>query len=177
MNDFAYVVLTQRGSALGQLDQLMLSEESISLDEKGKIQRKNTYQPIEQRLIYIYETLTKKTIDRGSSQWQAIRKLKEARDKYVHRLGKDTSGDMGYLDKSILEKGFDSVREILASILEETIEFQNRFTYAYLAFWSCRTESPFIWDSNTPGTFYVGLFDINPEKIIELYAPKSPTFS
>jgi hypothetical protein len=135
----------------------------------------DAYQPIEQRLLFIYATLTGKSMDRGSTVWQHLISLKKTRDGYIHRIGKGAS--IGFLDKSVLLNGFNAVRTIVAQLFQQTPEFQSRFIYEFLAFWSCKTELPFLWDSADPGVFYLGLLEFDPKKVVSLFAPQRSTFS
>jgi hypothetical protein len=80
-------------------------------------------------------------------------------------------------DDATLVNGFSTVRDVLARVLTKTPEFAAKFAYRYLAFWSCGTESPFIWDGNEGSGFYLGLANVKSEAVVNLYAPVPRSFS
>ena len=50
-------------------------------------------------------------------------------------------------DTAIVD-GFASVRRIIAQVFRKTPEFADKFVYRYLAYWSCESEEPFVWDGS-----------------------------
>lgn len=177
MNDLAFIILEQRKSGMTQVDQDLVQELFPSLDEKGRVVKKSSFQQLEARLLFIYRTLTGQEIDRGSSTWQSIMKMKTSRDSYTHRIGKDEAERTRILERSIVVDGLGAVRAVLGQALTLTPELAERFVYKYLAFWSCGQEKPFLWDGNQGSNFYLGLLDFDPETIKNLLAPKNASFS
>jgi hypothetical protein len=102
--------------------------------------------------------------------------LKDARDAYVHRVGKEVGRPEKFGEDAIVIDGFSVVRNILARVLTKTPEFTQRFVYRYLACWSCDSESPFIWDAKEGGSFYLGLGSMAQEAVTSLFAPLAGSF-
>lgn len=115
-------------------------------------------------------------LDRGSPEWQRLDALKNNRDAYVHRIGKKP-GEADVWDDATLVDGFSTARDILARVLTKTPEFASKFAYKYVAFWSCGMESPFVWDGSEGAGFYLGLADVRPEAVVNLFAPLPGSFS
>jgi hypothetical protein len=103
--------------------------------------------------------------------------LKNARDVYIHRIGKEKKKDFSIIDKSVILDGFKSVQKIISQVFEKTPEFSDKFVYKFLSFWSCKNDLPFMWDGKDGDTFYLGLSTVEPEAIINLFAPMPSSFS
>lgn len=176
MNDFASIILEQRKKSLDSIKSLLLADKNVILNEKGKIEERITYQPIVARIQFTYTILTDESIDRSSSDWHNLMNLKNARDVYIHRIGKEKKQDFNILDKTVILDGFKSVQNIIGQVFEKTPEFSDKFVYKFLAFWSCKNELPFMWDGMDGDAFYLGLTQIEPEAIINLYASMPSLF-
>jgi hypothetical protein len=176
-NELAGIIAEQRKALVDSATAMLLSEEVPSLDDKGRPSSRTKYQPIEARLLFIYQFLTGTSIDRDGEVWQGITKLKRARDNYTHRIGKGTSESFQLLDVRTLFEGYHAACTYIADLFEQTPEFAARFVYKYLAFWACRSEAPFIADANEGGLFYLGLQHYQPELIRDLMAPQKSTFA
>lgn len=178
MNDFASIIVKQRKSTLDHVDKLFLQDRNVALNKKGKIEERITYQQIDTRIQYIYKILTNESIDRAGRDWQNLMNLKNARDTYIHRIGKGSKRrGPSLMDKTVILKGFKSVQNIIGEIFQKTPEFSNKFTYKFLTFWSCKNQLPFFWDGSDGNAFYVGLTEVEPKAIIEFFAPKPSMFS
>ena len=134
------------------------------------------YQPLLSRLQFIYTFLTGEVLDRGGSDWKNIVALKEARDVYVHRVGKESSAPDAVTNDAAIVDGFASVRRIIAQVFRKTPEFADKFVYRYLAYWSCESEEPFVWDGSKGDSFYLGLGNVNQEAVAALFAPMPGSF-
>jgi hypothetical protein len=176
MNDFASIIAAERRTSLDPVTLALLEEKRPAIDRTGAPSLEPYFQPVLQRFQLIYRVLTGETLDRGSSEWQRLDELKNNRDTYVHRIGKKP-GDADVWDDATLVNGFSTARDVLARVLTKTPEFASKFAYKYLAFWSCGTESPFIWDGNEGAGFYLGLADVKSEAVVNLYAPVPRSFS
>lgn len=176
MNDFASIIAKERRNSLDPVTLALLEETRPAIDKTGAPVLERYNQPILQRFQFIYKTLTGDALDRGSSEWQKLDALKNNRDAYVHRVGKD-AGQADLWDDDAMVKGFSAIREILARLLAKTPEFAAKFAYKYLAFWSCGMESPFVWDANEGAAFYLGLADVKQEAVVNLFAPAAGSFS
>jgi len=176
MNDFAGIILEQRKESLNDTEKLFLQDRTAILNRKGKIEERPTFQPLAARIQFIFKVLTGNPIDREGRNWQNIMNLKNARDSYVHRLGKNDKKNAFSLDKKVIISGFKSVQEIISQVFENTPEFSERFIYKFLTFWSCKNELPFLWDGRSGNSFYLGLTEMEPEAIINLYAPMESSF-
>ena len=73
--------------------------------------------------------------------------------------------------------GFASVRSIIAKVFTKTPEFAAKFAYRYLAFWSCGSEAPFIWDGREGDSFYLGTAGVQKEAVVALFAPVPGSFT
>ena len=176
MNDFAGIILEQRKESLSHTEKLFLQDRNAILNKKGKIEERLTFQPLDARIQFIFKLLTGNPIDRQGKNWQNIMNLKNARDSYVHRVGKEDKKHSSFLDKKVIISGFKSVQEIISQVFEKTPEFSERFIYKFLSFWSCKNDLPFMWDGKSGKSFYLGLTEMNPEAIINLYAPMESSF-
>lgn len=177
LNDFAGIIYDQRKSNMSQIEALFLEEKNISLNKKGEIEERAMYQPIESRIQFIYNFLTNENIDRSSKDWNNIIKLKNARAAYVHRIGKEETKFSQIVNLDLIPDGFKSVQKIISDIFKKTPEFAERFVYKFLSFWSCENELPFLWDARCGNSIYLGLTNVKPESIIELYASNPRSFS
>ncbi len=176
MNDFASIILEQRKESLSHVEKLFLQDKNIILNKKGIVEERLTFQPLDTRIQFIFKLLTGKSIDRQSHDWQNIMNLKNARNSYVHRIGKDDNGKFSFLDKKVILSGFKSVQEIISQVFLNTPEFSERFIYKFLSFWSCKNDHPFMWDGKSGKSFYLGLTEMDPDAIINLYAPMESSF-
>lgn len=177
MNDFAGIILEQRRAALDQVTIALLEERRIGLDKAGAIASEQYNQPILARLQFIYRYLTGEDLQRGAREWQRLVALKEARDAYVHRIGKGPRGPGAFDDDSVIVDGFASVRDIIGRVFLKTPEFSAKFVYRFLAYWSCGSEVPFIWDGQEGDGFYLGLGSVRKEAVVALFAPMPGSFS
>jgi hypothetical protein len=177
MNDFASIIAKERRAKLDPTDLALLEEKRPTIDKAGVSNLEPYYQPLLDRLQFIYRLLTREGLDRKTTEWQRLVELKNTRDAYVHRIGKGMSHKEPLMAESIVVKGFGAVRDITARVLTKTPEFAGRFVYKYLAFWSCGFESPFIWDGKEGDSFYLGLGSINKWKVVDVYAPMPGSFS
>jgi hypothetical protein len=177
MNDFASIIVEQREESLSSIDMLFLEDKNVTLNKKGVLEERATYQPIDARIQYIYKILTNESIDRTSKDWQHIMNLKLARDTYIHRLGKEVKKAPPIPDKKLIMDGFKSIQKIISQVFEKTPEFSDRFVYKFLSFWSCKNDQPFMWDGKCGDSFYLGLTEMEPEAIINLFAPMPSSFS
>ena len=177
MNDFASIIVEQRKESLSPIEMLFLEDKNITLSKKGEIEERPTYQPIDARIQFIYKLLTNESIDRSGKDWQNIMNLKNTRDTYIHRIGKENKKPSSILDKRVITAGFKSVQNVIAQVFENTPEFSERFVYKFLSFWSCKNDLPFMWDGKSGNSFYLGLTEMEPEAIVNLYAPMPSSFS
>jgi hypothetical protein len=176
MNDFASIIVEQRKANISQTEKLLLDDKNVLLGEKGEIQERLSYQPIAARIQFIFRFLTGTSIDRSGDEWRNLMNLKNARDIYVHRFGKE-GGTADVFDEKIIFEGLKSVQKVIADVFTKTPEFAERFIYKFLSFWSCGTDAPFIWDGKCGEGFYLGLTELQPENIIGLFAPMPSSFS
>ena len=170
MNDFASIIVKER-KGLDQTTLDLLREKRSIIDKTGVVASEPYYQPLLSRLQFIYGLLTGEKLDRQSRQWQRLVDLKDARDAHMHRIAKAENKPPMFGRDLVVLDGFGAVREVLAQVLTKTPEFADRFVYKYLAYWSCGLESPFMWDGNEGGSFYVGLGNVKQEMISGLFAP------
>lgn len=175
MNDFAGIIAKER-KGLDQTTFDLLQEKRSTIDKTGAVASEPYYQPLLSRLQFIYRLLTGEELDRGARQWQSLVELKDARDAHMHRIGKAVNKPPMFGRESIVLDGFSAVRDILARVFTKTPEFAGKFVYKYLACWSCGSESPFMWDGNEGGSFYVGLGNVRAEMISGLFAPLPGSF-
>ena len=171
MNEFASIAADQRKGSVPPDTRSLLQEVRVRLDKAGKSIEEPYYQGVVERIQFIFRFLTGTTLDRGGTEWRQLMELKNARDGYVHRLGRP--GVMGeqIAEDSVVFNGMAAVRSVIARVLRETPEFSARFAYTYLAFWCCGTESPFVWDGNEGQRFFVGLAEPTPKTLADLLAP------
>ena len=177
MNDFASIIAKERGASLDEMTLAMLEEKRPALDKTGRVTLEPYYQPLLPRLQAIYRLLTGEELDRGGREWSHIVELKETRDAYVHRVGKESGGPGSFGDDRVLRNGFASVQSILSKVFRKTPEFAAKFVYEYLAYWCCGTEAPFIWDGSEGDSFYLGLGHIEQKAVTALFAPIPGSFS
>ena len=177
MNDFASIIVKERRAGLDWATLALLEEERIGIDKTGAVGPEPYRQPLLARLQFIYQLLTGEALDRSGQEWQRLVALKEARDAYVHRVGKD-GPSLGLLDDdSVIVNGFVSVRSVISKVFTETPEFAAKFAYRYLAFWSCGSEAPFIWDGREGDSFYLGTAEVQKEAVVALFAPVPGSFA
>jgi len=177
MNDFASIIAKHRVKSISPIELLFLKDKNVILNKKGEIEEKLNYQAIDSRIQFIYKLLTKESLDRSGKDWQNLMNLKNARDSYIHRVGKSDKKSSVILDKRIIIDGFRSVQNIIAQVFEKTPEFSKKFVYKFLSFWSCKNDLPFMWDSKNGDSFYLGLTEMEAKSIIDLYAPIPSSFS
>lgn len=177
MNDFASIIIEARRATLDQATLALLEEKRIGLDKTGAVGPEPYYQPILPRLQFIYRLRTNEGLDRGSNEWRQLVALKDARDAYVHRIGKGGERAGAFDDDAVIVEGFASVRNVIGRVFLKTPEFAAKFVYRYLAFWSCGSEAPFIWDGAEGDSFYLGLGDVRKEAVVALFAPMPGSFS
>ncbi len=178
MNDLAGIMVTQRKETLSDTDRALIEEKSITLNAKGRPERRPYFQPIDVRVQYIYALLTGEEIDRSTTTWMDLRRLKNARDSHVHRLGKDDNRKEGGLyEVSLVVKGLKAVQALVADVFAKTPELTGKFAYRFLAFWSCRTETPFIWDGREGDGLFLGLGAVDVNHVLQVSAPMPGSFS
>ena len=177
MNDFASIVVEERRAVLDQATLALLEEERIGLDKAGAVGREPYRQPLLARLQFIYRLLTGEELDRSGQEWQRLMALKDARDAYVHRVGKRSPRPDAFDDDSVVVNGFASVRSVIAKVFTKTPEFAAKFAYSYLAFWSCDSEAPFIWDGREGDSFYLGTAGVQRDAVVALFAPVPGSFA
>lgn len=177
MNDFASIIVKERRGTLDPISLALLEERRPTIDKDGTTRLEAYYQPLLPRLQFIFNLLTSERVDRQGREWRHIVELKNARDAYVHRVGKPSAEGTELGDDEVIANGFSAVRSILARCLTKTPEFATKFVYTYLAFWSCGSESPFIWDGNQGSSFYLGLGSPKREAVVALFAPVPGSFS
>lgn len=105
-----------------------------------------------------------------------VMEFKNARDGFVHRLGKEPSMTLSFLNTSIAFDGLKAVQSLIDDVFVQTPEFASRFIYQFLSFWSCRTDSPWVWDGCQGTSFHLGLGKIDFSQIITLHAPLPAQF-
>lgn len=171
MNEFASIVADQRKEAVPPDTRSLLQEVRVKLDKAGNSIEEPYYQGVAERIQFIFRFLTGSSLDRAGAEWRQLMELKNARDGYVHRLGR--SGGIGerFAEDPVVFNGMAAVRAVIARVLKETPEFAARFAYTYLAFWCCGTESPFVWDGNEGQRLFVGLAEPKPKTLADLLAP------
>ena len=177
MNDFAGIIAKERHATLDPTSIALLEEKRPAIDKTGAPSFESYYQPLLPRLQFIYRLLTREALDRGANEWRHLVELKDTRDAYVHRVGKHSGQATVLGDDAVIVDGFSAVRSILGRVLTKTPEFAAKFVYKYLAFWSCGSESPFIWDGSEGDSFYLGLGSIKKEMVVGLFAPMPGSFS
>ncbi len=177
MNDFASIIAKERHATLDAVSLAILDEKRPTIDKSGAPSLESYYQPLLPRLQFIFRLLTGEVLDRGTAEWRHLVQLKNTRDAYVHRVGKQSGQATVLGDDAVIVNGFSSVRNVLARVLTKTPEFAAKFVYKYLAFWSCGSESPFIWDGSEGDSFYLGLGSIKKEMVAGLFAPMPGSFS
>ena len=177
MNDFASIIVEERREVLDQATLALIEEERVGLDKAGVVGREPYRQPLLARLQFIYRLLTGEELDRSGREWQRLVALKDARDAYVHRVGKGGQHPGAFDDDSVIVNGFASVRSIIAKVFTKTPEFAAKFAYRYLAFWSCGSEAPFIWDGREGDSFYLGTAGVQKEAVVALFAPVPGSFT
>jgi hypothetical protein len=176
MNDSASIILKERSATLDPISRAMLAEERATIDKTGSVSFEPYYQHLMPRFQFIYRVLTSEELKRDGSEWRALMELKNTRDAYVHRLGKESGAGTLENDQVIVE-GFAAVRTVVEKVFTKTPEFAKKFVYKYLAFWSCGFECPFVWDAREGDGFYLGLGDVSREAITALFAPMPGSFS
>jgi hypothetical protein len=176
MNDFASIIAKERQPPLDQMSLALLEERRPAIDKAGALTFDPYFQPLLSRLQFIYRLLTGEALDRKGVEWQHLVELKDTRDAYVHRIGKQPGEDNVMGNDEVIVNGFSAVRSVLAQVLTKTPEFTARFVYKYLAFWSCGSESPFIWDGAEGDSFYLGLGSVKKEAVVGLFAPLPGSF-
>jgi len=132
MNEFASIVAEQRQASLPPETRLLLQEMRLRLDKSGSAIEEPYYQGVSERIQFILRFLTGAALDREGTEWRQLMELKNARDGYVHRLGR--LGGMGgkFAEASVVFDGMAAVRALIARALRETPEFAARFAYTYL---------------------------------------------
>jgi len=125
MNDFAGIILEQRKESLSHTEKLFLQDRNAILNKKGRIEERLTFQPLDARIQFIFKVLTGSPIDRQGKNWQNIMNLKNMRDSYVHRVGKE--------DKKILHF---SIIKLLFQVLRVYKKLSRRFSKKRLNFQS-----------------------------------------
>jgi hypothetical protein len=171
MNEFATIVAEQRKDSLSPETRSLLREVRIRLDKSGAPVEEPYYQGIAERIQFIFTFLTGNSLDRDGQDWQRLMELKNARDGYVHRLGRPSGTGGKFGNEAVVFDGMAAVRAVIGRVLRETQEFSARFAYKYLAFWCCGTESPFLWDGNEGQRFFVGLAEPLASTLADLLAP------
>jgi hypothetical protein len=156
MNDFGTIIAKERQARLDPTTLALLDEKRPSLDKAGVVGTEPYFQLLLPRLQFIYQLLTGEALDRGGKEWHHLVELKDARDAYVHRIGKADNRLDAFSGDTIIVNGFAAVRGVLARVMTKTPEFAAKFAYRYLSFWSCGVESPFIWDGAEGDSFYLG---------------------
>ncbi len=177
MNDFAGIFVEQRRATLDKTSLALLEEKRAVIDKKGDVVLEPYYQPLLHRLHFIYRLLTGEELDRSSSEWRHLVDLKDTRDAYMHRIGKDTGRPQALSDDSTLVNGFSTVREILGRVMTKCPEFAAKLSYSFLSFWSCGSESPFVWDGAEGDSIYLGLATVKKEAVVAVFAPRPGSFS
>jgi hypothetical protein len=167
MNDFASIIVDQRRDSLDQTSIAFLDEKRPALDKSGALSFDFYNQPILPRLQFIYRLLTGDDLKSGGKEWQHLVALKDARDAYVHRIGKRSNRLGAFENDSVVVDGFSAVRSIIGRVFTKTPEFAAKFVYRYLAFWSCGSEAPFIWDESEGHSFYLGLGRRRRRKVVK----------
>ena len=176
MNDFAGIVAKERKATLDPISLALLEEKRPSIDKVGSVTLEPYYQPLLPRLQFIYSLLTAEKLERGGDEWRRLVELKDTRDAYVHRVGKVAEGPNPLVNDTVLVNGFAAVRSVLGRVLAKTPEFAARFAYKYLAYWSCGSESPILWDGAEGDGFYLGLGGVQKEAVVALFAPMRGSF-
>jgi hypothetical protein len=69
-----------------------------------------------------------------------------------------------------------AVQTVVGDVFMKTPEFSTRFIYKFLNFWSCSTDSPWIWDGSQGGVFHMGLGTAEFNDIVALHAPLPAQF-
>lgn len=173
LNEFACIVAEQRREVLAtdRETDLLLKELRPRLDKTGNFVLESYFQPVGERLQFLYRFLTGNSLDRDGAEWRQLMELKNARDGFVHRLGRP--GGMGgqFGNESVVLDGMAAVRSVIGRVLTETPEFAARFAYIYLAFWCCGTDAPFVWDGSEGNRFFVGLAEPDAQDIARVMAP------
>ena len=177
INDFSGIIAEQRKDKIDFSTSQILNEVQYQLNKKGEIENRIIYQPIDDRIQFIYKFLTNEKLDRSSKEWQSLKVLKKTRDHYMHRIGKPSDPYWYKIDKELVFKGLQSIQKIISNILEKTPEFSAKFVYKFLSFWSCGTDAPFMWDGKQGNSFYLGLLKFNEQDIIDLYSPLDSSFT
>jgi hypothetical protein len=177
MNDFAGIIAKERQATLDQTSLALLEEKRPTVDKTGTVGLEPYFQPLLPRLQFIYRILTGDNLDRSGNKWRHLVELKDTRDTYVHRVGKEDGRPDAFGDDAVIINGFAAVRSVLARVMTKTPEFAARFVYKYLSFWSCGMESPFIWDGSEGDSFYLGLGSVKKEAVVGLFAPMPGSFS
>lgn len=171
MNEFATIVAEQRKESLSGETRSLLREVRMRLDKSGTPVEEPYYQAVSERIQFIFTFLTGAPLDREGSDWRRLIELKNARDGYVHRLGRPSGMGGKFGDQSVVFDGMAAVRAVIGRVLRETPEFSSRFAYKYFAFWCCGTESPFVWDGNEGQRFFLGLAEPKASTLADLLAP------
>ena len=84
LNQAAFGHASAHAEKLGQIERDVLEEKDTTLDDKGMLQRRSKYYPIESRLSFLTLFLSGKEIDRSSSLWQRFVAAKVIRDTWTH---------------------------------------------------------------------------------------------
>jgi len=170
INDFAGIIKEARKEQLSMDEINIIEEINISINKKGQIEERGYYQPIESRIQLTFESLTGHPIERGGALWRNIQSLKTERDIYQHRIGKGKQEELK-LDSSIPIDGMEAVKTIICTIFAKTPEFSDKFVYKFYEFWSCKTDSPFMWDGKCGCGFSMGKNVVSPDDMINVFAP------
>jgi hypothetical protein len=106
-----------------------------------------------------------------------LMELKNARDGFVHRLGKTQSSPLAsFIDPDTSLKGLKAAQRVIGDVFAKTPEFASRWTYVFLRYWSCCTDSPWIWDGCQGDVFHLGPGKVEFETIMALHAPLPAQF-
>ena len=171
MNDFGAIICKERDT-ISSTDRILLEERTIALTDKGQAADRQNYQPIDARIQFIYRLLTGEQIDRDLKNWMHLMELKNSRDGFVHRLGKAKSSPMSsFINPDTALKGLKAAQSVIGDVLAKTPEFAGRWTYVFLRYWSCCTDSPWIWDGCQGDVLHLGLGKVDFETVMALHAP------
>lgn len=175
INDIAGILLTQRKDTVTEREHLLIEEKNLEIRKDGEIVEKTTFQPIENRIVFIFRWATGNMLDKSSDLWKKVMDLKKARNITIHGMGKSKPEEVKLteLHKTVKE-GLAGVSQLLERIFIETPEFSQRHSYHYLAFWGCKVQDPIFWDGQE-GNIYFGLTHPKKSDIFNVLAPEPAT--
>jgi len=175
INDISGILLTQRRDTVTERERLLIEEKNPKIRKDGQIFEKTVFQPIEDRIGFIFRWATGNTLDKSGELWKKIIDLKKARNITIHGIGKSEPEEVNLteLHKTVKE-GLVSVSQLLERIFIETPEFGQRHSYHYLAFWGCKVQDPIIWDGQE-GNIYLGITHPQRACILNALAPEPAT--